>query len=170
MGRGEQLRARYVRFVRGNDFLSRCVSYWTGSFFTHVDLVIRFNPREFLGALPGQGVVLHDGGGQVETEAFVKLPRPVPFYVWARELGKPYDWMAILRSLVFPYPNRFALDTRAWYCTELVAYLAAATGVQHFRGIITPDALLNWLTRQRGELEMVTGKSKLVPLAKYQRF
>ena len=140
--------ATYVRFERGRDWLSRLASFVSGSYYTHVDLVLSIDPPEYLGAIPGRGVVLHQDTDGAEAVCWVKLPAPVPFERWFPELGKPYDWLAFIRALLLPYPNRFALDSKRWYCTELVAYLAEATGVPTFRGIITPDSLLNWLQSQ----------------------
>jgi hypothetical protein len=143
----------YLRFERGRNWVSKAVSWLARSYYTHVDLVVDIDQRLFVGAYPYKGVVLHNGTDKFDTEVFFKLVKPIPYELWVKELHKPYDWGAIWRFLLLPYPNYLALDERQWYCTELAAYLLEATGAKPYRGILTPDGLFEWVVKLYADVQ-----------------
>lgn len=135
-----------LQFSTTGDWQSRAIRFLTWSWASHVDVVL--SDGALLGALASRGVCLHapPAGGYRRVERYdVLVPAAPVLRFLRRQLGKPYDWSAIL---AWPL-RRDWHDRRAWFCSELVAAAFEQAGTPLLRASsaaamrrITPRDLL----------------------------
>ena len=133
----------WLRFVTEKGFTSRMIQWFTWSDFSHVDFLLR--DGRFLGARLEGGVQIrpHDYiTPSVFKYAYVEVDDPRKVYGWATsQLGKPYDWRAILGFL----PREDWHEPGHWFCSELVAQafnLKDTVIVDNQMDRITPQSVL----------------------------
>ncbi|MDH0894341.1 MULTISPECIES: YiiX/YebB-like N1pC/P60 family cysteine hydrolase [unclassified Pseudomonas] len=106
----------------------------TWSQWSHVALV-DIDAGTVIEAAAGHGVRevrLEDAIARASSYQLVDLPsrNPVAIITAARsQIGKPYDWSAIAGIGM----HRDWQEEDAWFCSELVAWAAAAAGEEWFR-------------------------------------
>ena len=98
----------HLRFERGRNWVSKAVSWFARSYYTHVDLVVDIDLRLFVGAYPYKGVVLHNGTDKFDTEVFFKLTKPIPYELWVKtaqalRLGCNLAFFAATLSQLFSF-------------------------------------------------------------------
>ena len=110
----------WLRFVHENGITSRAIEWFTRSEFCHVDFVL--SNGKFLGARLEGGVEIRDHD-YLTPDSFCYAKVEVMgsnrrVLGWATsQVGKPYDWVAILAFL----PRTNWHDPGKWFCSELVA-------------------------------------------------
>jgi hypothetical protein len=124
-----------LRFVRGRDFPSEVISWFSAGHLSHVDAVLPNG--DLLGArsdiikgIPTGVQVRPPGYEQVALAVVMEIPstalQEVAFYRFLRsQIGKPYDRTAIW---AFAF-NRDWREEDAWFCSELVARALEMAGV-----------------------------------------
>jgi hypothetical protein len=150
-----------IRFVAGNDFVSRWISFGEYGFWaTHVETLMP--DGSLLGAHAIGGVQARPRDydkGKFSKELFVPIPATPEqtdgFHTFLRaQIGKPYDFEAIA-GIVAQHDWR---NDKAWICSELVA----AGLCQEKVGIFPPHLAteLNRVT-PRDLLLIVSGRFEL---------
>lgn len=145
-----------VRFLTGTGLGSTAIQWWTSSPYSHVEF---WTPNGYLGAR-------YDGGVQVRpfdytnfvAEEFREYVLPVDaeakLFSWlAQQIGKDYDWLAIL---AFPVHRDWKSEDD-WFCSELVAAAFTAAGFP----ILNPATKVSKITPRDVALSML-----LAPCAK----
>ena len=133
-----------IEFVGTNSLAGRVIKWGTMSDIDHAQFVLADGRR--LGAMPGQGVAYGPPPAAGATVERHKIDAPQSVIDFAVEqLGKPYDWGAVLAIGARITLNRDWRETDRWFCSELVAAAFEAGGVPlvHARdlAVITPRDL-----------------------------
>ena len=115
-----------LQFGASNTPLSWLVRAATGSPWSHVDFVLP--DGRLLGALPGQGVRIHN---QPDTRTIrLQVDAPPAVLDWAlSQLGKPYDWGGALSAGL----RRDWQQEDRWFCSELVMWAFAQERIRLLR-------------------------------------
>lgn len=154
-----------LRFVRGLDFSSRVIAWFSAGHLSHVDAVLP--DGTLLGARSDSikgvptGVQIRPPGYEpVALQIVMEIPatalQEVTFYRFLRsQLGRPYDRTAIW---AFAF-NRDWHEVDSWICSELQTAALEAAGIlpKLFEEVnkITPVALANAVSAVGAQL--VTG-------------
>jgi hypothetical protein len=114
-----------LQFSTSHDLDSWIIRNFQRAWCTHVDYAL--DDGQLLGARI-------DGGVQIRPPDYMKFTRTervnitVPYYVETAfsnfmkdQVGKPYDWIAIVSFLCVVACNRDWRTPGAWFCSELVA-------------------------------------------------
>ena len=129
-----------IRFTADRDFISWIIRVFTWSKFSHVDYVT--SDGTLIGCWPKGGVYRHSRQASEIVYAEFEVQSKEQFEKFILDqLGKPYDWGAIF-GLVFRMGDLHS--TNKWFCSELIAEAAAATGTKLIRkeaARITPQDL-----------------------------
>ena len=128
----------YFRLVKGKGFYDRIIRWYSRSDYTHAEFAWPLdskNPEQWLGAQPKGGVKIRPKNYlpwnydlfcvDISPEQYRGLQR----YVLS-QLGKPYDWKAILNMGVFQHD---VTSPKRWFCSELVFGALGYVGVYLLR-------------------------------------
>jgi hypothetical protein len=151
-----------LRFVRGLDFSSRVISWFSAGHLSHVDAVMPDGMllgarSDVIQGIPTGVQVRPSRYEPVALEVVMDIPatafQEAAFYGFLREqLGKPYD-----RSAIWAFAfNRDWHDTNAWICSELQAAALESAGIlpKLFEEVnkITPVALADEVSAIRARI------------------
>lgn len=131
----------YIRFSAGNDPISWAIQARTACKWSHCDLLLP--DGSLLGSLPGGGVQARSRIHGETRFAICEVP-VVEGASWAEsQIGKPYDWGAVL-GLASPLPiRRNWADPHFFFCSELAFLSIAHAGLNllqpHSWGITPRD-------------------------------
>lgn len=133
-----------VRFVEPGrwDLSSRLIAWFTQGRYSHVEFITR--DGKALGARLKGGVKYRPFGyiGNRRSRIFTIDAPEHQVYEYAKsQLGKPYDWLAILGFIT----GRSWQNSRRWFCSEYVTWSVLRADVEILRveevSKITPDGL-----------------------------
>lgn len=146
MGLGLRSDRTYLRFSAGNDPISWLIQGKTACIWSHVDFLIPETGR-LLGALPGSGVQLRDRIRGETRFAIYEVPITEGFQWALDQVGKRYDWGAVV-GLGCPFPvKRNWADAEYFFCSELVFISITNAGLDLLHpeswGITPRDLLLS---------------------------
>lgn len=139
-----------LQFSKRRGLGSQAIRWFTWSAFSHVDAVLA--DGRLLGATFEHGVALrpHDPAEYSRIERFaVDVPAEPVLYAAMSQIGKPYDWGALLG---FALRSGSHHDAGAWFCSELWAWAFHQAGypllrTDHLHRISPRDLLLSPLLR-----------------------
>ena len=145
-----------VAFYKGDGLLrDKFIRLWTGSRYSHVELVIE-SKGWWLGIRPPDSPVVRKNIMHIynkEDWDFIEIPvskyefdRVIEFY--NKTSGMKYDWVGMLASHI----SRFKVKhTRKWYCSEWVIYALEYAGIfngkLYDRNRLPPSDIYNLLIK-----------------------
>ncbi len=118
-----------LQFSSTFDWESRAIGFLTRSWASRVEVV--FADACLIGSLPPRGVCLHShpAGGYRRVERYRVMVPAAPVYRFLRrQLGKPFDWGAVLG-----WPRRHWRAAGSWSGAELIAAAFEAAGTPLLR-------------------------------------
>lgn len=142
-----------LRFVRGLDFSSRMIAWFSAGHLSHVDAMLPDGTllgarSDVIRGVPTGVQIRPPGYEQIALQIVMEIPatalQEVAFYRFLRsQIGRPYDQSAIW---AFAF-NRDWHETDSWICSELQTAALEAAGIlpKLFEEVskITPVALAN---------------------------
>jgi len=130
-----------IALYKGRSRFSRIIRLITRGPYSHAAWICR--DGSVIEAWSGWGVrhvahlgALHQVGTQVDIYDIPSLShdQQTRIETWLiTQLGKPYDWPAVLRFLPLPWRNRdreSSASQGSWFCSELVAAACEAAGLR----------------------------------------